>query len=166
MTELTLEDIAKLSRSTVSRVINESPNVSSKVRQRVNDEIRATGFHPNAAARSLVSQRTRIIGLVLSHSVSSFFTDPFFPHLTQGIAYACNDNNLTLSLFLVGTKQDEEKITPRISRRGLLDGILIQSGQSDDFLIDHLTHSSIPSAIIGRRPTPDGRGKFYRNQWI
>jgi LacI family transcriptional regulator len=153
MAELTLEDIAKqagVHRSTVSRVINESPNVSPEVRKRVLKVIQATGYHPNAAARSLASQRSRMIGLVLPRSVSSFFTDPYFPHLTQGIAFGCNNNDLTLSLFLVGNREDEEKITPRISRRGLLDGILIQSGQPDDKLIDHLTKSSVPSVIIGR----------------
>jgi LacI family transcriptional regulator len=157
--ELTLEDIARrvgVSRSTVSRVVNDSPNVRPEVRKRVLETIQETGFHPNAAARSLVSQRTGMIGLVLPRSVSTFFTDPFFPHLTQGIAFACNTYNLTLSLFLVSTQEDEEKITPRISRQGMLDGILIQSGQSDDHLIDHLSKSSIPSAMIGRPFHPDG----------
>lgn len=159
MAELRLEDIAKrvgVSRSTVSRVVNASPNVRPEVRERVLKEIQETGYHPNAAARSLVSQRTGIIGLVLPRSVSSFFTDPFFPHLTRGIALGCNNHNLTLSLFLVDSKDDEEKITPRISRRGMLDGILIQSGQPDDPLIDFLTRSSIPSAIIGRPFHTDG----------
>jgi LacI family transcriptional regulator len=159
MAELRLEDIAKrvgVSRSTVSRVVNESPNVRPDVRKKVLEEIQATGYLPNPAARSLASQRSGIIGLVLTRSVSSFFTDPFFPHLTRGIAYGCNNFNLTLSLFLVGNKEDEEKITPRISRRGMLDGILIQSGQPDDHLIDYLMKSSIPSAILGRPHNPDG----------
>ena len=153
MTELTLEDIAKragVSRSTVSRVVNDSPNVSADVRKRVQKVIQSTGYQPNIAARSLASQRSNMIGLVLPRSVSSFFTDPFFPHLTQGIAFGCNNNDLTLSLFLVGNKEDEEKIYPRISRRGLLDGVLVQSAQSDDKLIEHLIKSSLPTVIIGR----------------
>lgn len=159
MAELTLEDIAKLAgvhRSTVSRVINESPYVSTEVRTRVKKVIQTTGYHPNAAARSLATQHTSVIGLVLPRSVISFFTDPFFPHLTQGIAFGCNNNNLTLSLFLVGNKEDEEKILPRISRHGLLDGILIQSGKPDESLIDRLSRANIPSVIIGRPFNPEG----------
>jgi LacI family transcriptional regulator len=157
--QLTLEDVAKLAgvhRSTVSRVINDSPNVSPEARKKVKKVIQSTGYQPNAAARSLASQRSNMIGLVLPRSVSSFFTDPFFPHLTQGIAFGCNNNNLSLSLFLAGNREDEDKILPRISRRGFLDGILIQAGRPDELLIDHLTKSNIPVVIIGRPFVSDG----------
>jgi LacI family transcriptional regulator len=153
VSNLTLEDIAKkagVSRSTVSRVVNEHPNVRDEVRTRVWEVIRSTGYHPNAAARTLASQRSWMIGMVLPRSVSFFFTDPYYPHLTQGIAQACNQYNYTLSLFIVGSKEDEEKIFPRISRRGLLDGILLQSAQHGDRLIDRLLNSNIPLLIVGR----------------
>lgn len=153
MQELTLEDIGKLagvSRSTVSRVVNDHPNVSDDVRERVLEVIQTTGYHPNVAARTLASQRSWMIGLVLPHSVSAFFADPFFPRLAQGIAQACNQFEYTLGLFLVSSKEDEEKIYPRISRKGLLDGILIQAGQIGDQLIDRLIDTSLPLVVVGR----------------
>lgn len=159
MPNLTLEDIAEqagVSRSTVSRVVNDHPNVREEVRQRVWEIIKRTGYHPNAAARALVSQRAWILGLVVPRSVSSFFTDPYFPHLTRGIAQACNQWNYTLSLFLVATREDEEKIFSRISRRGLLDGIIIQSGQVGDQLIDRLINTNVPVVIAGRPFHPEG----------
>ena len=153
MSDLTLEDIAKragVSRSTVSRVVNNHPNVREVVRKRVLEVIQSTGYHPNVAARALASQRSWMIGLVLPRSVSSFFADPYFPRLAQGIAQACNQFNYTLGLFLVTTAEDEEKIFPRVSRKGLLDGILVQSGQYGDQLIDRLVNSNVPLVNIGR----------------
>ncbi len=152
--ELTLEDIAKqagVSRSTVSRVVNEHPNVKADVRKRVMQVIQNTGYHPNAAARTLASQRSWTIGLVLPHSVSFFFTDPYYPHLTKGIAQACNQHNYTLALFLADAKEDEEKIFPRVSRKGLLDGVLIQSGHhGDQQIIGHLIDTKMPLVVAGR----------------
>jgi LacI family transcriptional regulator len=151
--DLTLEDIARqagVSRSTVSRVLNDQPYVKSDVRERVLKVIQMTGFRPNLAARTLASQRSWMIGLVLPRSVSSFFADPYFPRLTQGIAQACNQHNYTLGLFLVSTPEDEEKIYPRVSRRGFLDGVLVQSGQIGDHLIDRLVDSNLPLVVAGR----------------
>jgi len=154
MPDLTLEDIAKkagVSRSTVSRVVNDHPNVSGDVRQRVLEIIQNTGFRPHAAARTLASQRSWTIGLVLPHSVSFFFTDPYYPHLTKGIAQACNQYDYTLALFLVSAKEDEEKIFPRVSRKGLLDGVLVQSGHhGDQSIIGYLVDANMPLVIIGR----------------
>jgi LacI family transcriptional regulator len=154
VSDLTLEDLAKLagvSRSTVSRVANGQPNVRDDVRKRVLDMIQTTGYHPNAAARTLASQRSWTIGLILPHSVSFFFTDPFYPHLTKGIAHACNQFNYTLALFLVATKEDEEKIFPRVARKGLLDGVLVQSGHhGDQWIIGHLIDAKMPLVVVGR----------------
>jgi LacI family transcriptional regulator len=157
VSDLTLEDIALragVSRSTVSRVVNAHPNVRESVRKRVLEVIQTTGYHPNLAARTLASQRSWMVGLVLPRSVSSFFADPYFPRLTQGIAQACNQYGYTLGLFLIGTKEDEDKIFPRISRKGLLDGLLLQSGQFGDQLIDRLVNTNMPLVIAGRPFNP------------
>jgi LacI family transcriptional regulator len=153
MPNLTLEDIAKkagVSRSTVSRVINHQPNVSEDVRARVWKVIDTTGYQPNVAARSLASQRSSMIGLVLPHSVSSFFVDPYFPNLIQGIAQGCNKYDHTLGLFLVATKEDEEKIFPRVSRSGLLDGVILQAGHHGDPMMGRMMSSNIPLVFVGR----------------
>ncbi|HEX2696925.1 MAG TPA: LacI family DNA-binding transcriptional regulator [Anaerolineales bacterium] len=154
MADLTLEDIAKkagISRSTVSRVVNNDPNVREDVRRRVLDVIEKTGYHPHAAARALASQHSWTLGLVLPQSVSFFFTDPYYPHLTKGIAQGCNQYNYTLALFLVDAKEDEEKIFPRVSRKGLLDGVIVQAGHhGDQQIIGDLIDANMPLVVAGR----------------
>ena len=151
---LTLEDIAQragVSRSTVSRVVNNHPNVSGKVRQRVLSIIQETNYQPHAAARALASQHSWMIGLILPHSVSSFFTDPYYPHLTKGIAQACNQHDYTLALFLAGTKDDEQKIFPRLARKGWLDGVVVQSGHhGEQWIIRRMIDASLPLVVAGR----------------
>ena len=67
------------------------------------------------------------------------------------MAQACNQYDYTLALFLVGTKEDEEKIFPRVSRKSLLDGVLVQSGHhGDQWIIGHLVDANIPLVVIGR----------------
>ncbi|HAF62222.1 MAG TPA: LacI family transcriptional regulator [Anaerolineaceae bacterium] len=162
LNNLTLEDIAEqcgVSRSTVSRVINNHPNVSKKARMLVQEVINQTGYQPHAAARALVSNRSWTVGLILPRSVNSFFTDPYYPSLIQGIAQACSSSDYTFTLFLMREKEDEERIFHRISRRGFLDGILLQSDNIGDSLIDKLILSDIPLTVLGR-PFKSGNISF------
>ena len=153
MANLTLEDVAReagVSRSTVSRVVNDHPNVSDDVRQRVLAVIENIGYHPNVAARMLASQRSWMIGLVLPLSVSLLFTDPYYAILTQGIAQGCNQYDYTMSLFMAGSKDDECKILPKITRKGILDGVIIQAGHRGDVLLERLVNSDMPVVVAGR----------------
>ena len=159
MSNLTLEDIAKkagVSRSTVSRVVNGHKSVSEGTRQRVLAVVNETGYRPNAAARTLASQRSQMIGLVLPHSVSLLFTDPYFPYLIKGITQACNQHGYTLALFLFSMKEEEDQFFNRVPNRGLLDGVLVQSDhKGDQQIVCRLLESQVPQVVIGRPVRPE-----------
>lgn len=154
MTNLTLDDIAQMagvSRSTVSRVVNNHPNVKPEVRQRVLSIIADQNFHPNAAARTLAMQRSATLGLILPQSVSVFFNDPYYPSLLKGIAKACNQYNFTLALFLVSNQEEEENVFSRVGRKGFLDGVMIQSGHhGDQGIISRMITGNTPLIVLGR----------------
>jgi LacI family transcriptional regulator len=153
MMKLTLDEIAKragVSRTTASRVMNNRPHVRPELRERVLRVIEETGFEPNPVARSLAFQRSKVIGLVLPRSTHTLFTDPYFPRLTLGIAQACNQYDYTLSLFLFETEADEERVIPRISRTGLLDGVIIQVGRIGERLIANMLGGNTPVIVAGR----------------
>ena len=153
MDRLTLEEIGRragVSRSTVSRVVNERQNVSPAVRRRVMAVIEETGYQPHAAARSLAGQRTQLLGLVIPHPVQAFFSDPYFPRLIQGMAQSCNANGYTLSLFMYHSRADEEMLYPRVLSRGLVDGIIVASSVAYDPLLPLLLESDLPFVLVGR----------------
>lgn len=154
MSSLTLEHVAELagvSRSTVSRVVNNQSGVREDVRQRVWQIIDETGYRPNLVARALASNRSGIICLVVPHAFSRLFTDPYFPRLTQGITLGCNTNDLSLTLFLFHNEEEEARLTRRIANASLFDGVIMASSQFDDPLIPHLIENEVPLVMIGRQ---------------
>lgn len=155
---LKLEDIGRMagvSRATVSRVVNGEQNVRPEVRERVEDVIRQTGYTPNAAARSLVSKRTGVIGLVIPSRVHSLFEDPYFAQLIQGITLASNRAGTTLSLFLFQSEAEERELYPRVVESGFLDGIIITATRMGDPLLARVTSRGIPLVMIGRPDIDD-----------
>ena len=150
---LKLEDIGRMagvSRSTVSRVVNGEPSVRPEVRERVEAVIRETGYTPNAAARSLVSNRTGVIGLVIPSRVHSLFEDPYFARLIQGITFGSNRAGVTLSLFLAQDEDEERDLYPRVVESGFIDGVIITATRMGDPLVERIASSEISLVMVGR----------------
>jgi len=151
--KLTLEEIARLagvSRSTVSRVVNNHASVRTAVRERVQQVIRETSYHPDPAARSLAGRRSGIIGLVVPRAIQFLFTDPYYPRLMQGITQSCNNNDYILSLFLFHTEDDEQKIATRVLRNQLVDGVIVSALPIDHPLVEQLLIHQLPFVMVGR----------------
>ncbi len=149
----TLEQVAKLagvSRSTVSRVINDQPNVRPETRERVWQAVRESGYRPHAVARSLVTNRTQIIGMVIPESVRTLFTDPFFPLFLRGATEACNAHQYQMMLSLFTSHSDHQELYQRVVRNGYLDGVIVASASTDDPLIPNLLRDRVPLVSVGR----------------
>jgi LacI family transcriptional regulator len=131
-------------------VVNEQPGVRDAVRRRVWKVVEETGYRPNLAARALASNRSGIVGLVIPLASTTLFTDPYFPQLTKGVTLACNDHDLSLTLFLSHSKEEEARLSRRIANASLFDGVIVASYQYDDPLIPHLIKNSVPLVLVGR----------------
>jgi LacI family transcriptional regulator len=80
---MTLHDVArkaKVSIKTASRVVNEEPNVADATRQRVQAAIKALGYRPNSLARSMRTNRSDTLGLIVPS-----IRNPFYPAIARGI---------------------------------------------------------------------------------
>jgi LacI family transcriptional regulator len=152
---LTLEDIARMagaSRSTVSRVLNDDPNVKESTRQKIWEIVHSVNFQPNVAARGLAAGRIQVLGLVIPMAVTSVFADPYFPLLIQWISSACNQRNYSMMLWLVEPVY-ELRVAHEILYGGLTGGVIIASNVLDDPIVMALIESQkMPFIMIGRHP--------------
>jgi LacI family transcriptional regulator len=155
MHDLTLEDIARMagvSPSTVSRVLNNLVGTRSKAREQVLKVLAETGFQPNAAARSLASQRSQVIGLLIPAPASTILHNPAVLQLAEVVTQACHERNYLRSLFLLGSDTDEQQILPKITRKGFVDGLIVRGAddRASDPLLHRLSDSGMPFVSFGR----------------
>lgn len=126
---MTIKDIAKacgVSISTVSRVLNNRPDVSEENRRRVLAVIESSNYIPNNSARDLVKTKSDAIGLVV-RGVSN----PFFTHIIHAIEEAINERGFTMVMQQIGTSDDEIKVGAMMERDKRLRGIIFLGGRSD-----------------------------------
>ena len=152
---LTIEEIADLaavSRSTVSRVLNNHPSVRPAVRARVQRVIAEQRYSPRAAARSLASRRTNVVGLLIPRSAATIFADPFFPYVIQGITETCSKRGYFLMLSMV-TAEREQDFYERVLRGRHVDGLIMLSSDIDDPILPLLIRDNeTPLVLVGRHP--------------
>lgn len=120
---VTIKDIAKLANvsiTTVSRVINEkSEGIGEATRQRVLDIIKELDYRPNSIARSMVTKKTKTIGLIIPD-----IRNPFFPELVRGVEDLASQSEY--SIFLCNTDGDITRETEyiRLMKEKNVDGII------------------------------------------
>lgn len=148
----TLEDVAAVagvSRSTASRAINGEAKVSPQARAAVADAVMLLGFTPNQAARTLVTQRTNAVALVIPEPDERIVADPFFGAAIQGLSHALAESDLQLVLLMAKMGGSPDR-TVRYLRSGHVDGAVIASHHQADDLERTLVDSRLPSVSIGR----------------
>lgn len=156
---LTLELIGKLanvSRSTVSRVLNDHPDVRPEVRTRVEAVIEETGYLPNRAARALVSSRTDLIGLVMPTDVDELFGDPYYSALVHGIQEGCSDGGSIFSIFPIYEKRGETATLATLTGRGFVDGVIVTAGPGSERLVAAFRDRHVKMVVVGHPADDEG----------
>lgn len=129
MAQTTMRDVAeyaKVSLSTVSRVLNNHASVDDELRERVMRAVRALGYQPNLAARRLRSNTSHVIGLIISD-----IENPFFTSVVRGVedmAYADQRN-----VILCNTDEDpaKEQIYLEVMQAERVAGLIITPTHGD-----------------------------------
>lgn len=138
---------ARVSTSTVSRTINSPALVDAETAQRVWKAIKELEYYPNTQARSLVSGRSRIIGLIVSD-----ITNPFFPELVKGFEDVAAQHGY--DILVSSTNYDSARMAVCVRRmlERKVDGVAIMTSEMDDHLIEQLAHGKVPMVFLDTGP--------------
>lgn len=136
-TKATILDVARqagVSRTTVSRVLNEPDRVSQGTLKRVQDATEALRYSPNSVARGLRSGRTGVIALLVGD-----VAQPFHGRLAQSVATAAEEVGLGVMLYDLGHSAARlETVLGKLPRQGV-DGVIIAT--ADDISTDSISDS-------------------------
>ena len=138
----TVAALAKVSIATVSRTINGSPAVSDRLMKRVWQAIEQLNYFPNTHARSLVSGRSRILGIIVEN-----ITNPFFPELIQNFEEVAVAHGYEI---LVSSSNSDPAILTNCVRRMLerkVEGVAVMTFGEEEPVLDQLTHRDIPMVL-------------------
>jgi DNA-binding LacI/PurR family transcriptional regulator len=138
----TVAALAKVSIATVSRTINGSPAVSDRLMKRVWQAIEQLNYFPNTHARSLVSGRSRILGIIVEN-----ITNPFFPELIQNFEEIAVAHGYEI---LVSSSNSDPAVLTNCVRRMLerkVEGVAVMTFGEEEPVLDQLTHRDIPMVL-------------------
>ena len=142
---------AGVSRTTVSFVLNEveGAQISEETRQRVLLAARELGYVPDAAARSLVSGRTHILGLVICQPADHIIIDAYIHQVIYGLSEAGRERGFRLLIeWVEDVSQPDAYI--HLVRAKRIDGILLSGPRSDDNQLPALIADRFPIVLLGR----------------
>ena len=126
---MTIKDIARMSGvsiTTVSRVLNNRPDVSDESRRRVLDVIESTNYIPNNSARDLVKTKSDAIGLVVRGISNPFYTD-----IIHAVEAGITANGYTMVMQQISSCDDELKQAAIMEREKRLLGLVLLGGRFD-----------------------------------
>lgn len=126
---MTIKDVARecgVSVSTVSRVLNNRPDVSEAVRSRVLAVVEAGGYIPNNSARDLVRSRSDAIGVIVRGTGNLFFAD-----MIKTISREIERRGYTMVLHFIDSDADEVKAGAILEREKKLRGLIFLGGRFD-----------------------------------
>lgn len=126
---MTIKDIAKacgVSVSTVSRVLNNHPDVSRSVREKVSSTVERLGYIPNNSARDLVRTRSDNIGVIVRGQDNLFFSA-----MVKTISREIESRGYTMVLHFIGSDDDEVMAGAILEREKKLRGLIFLGGRFD-----------------------------------
>ncbi|WP_405766718.1 LacI family DNA-binding transcriptional regulator [Streptomyces sp. NBC_01538] len=144
----TMTDVARhagVSVATVSHVLNGTRVVRPATRQSVLDAIETLGYSPNTLARSLVTARTRSIGLAVSA-----ISNPYFTEILQGVEACALEHGYSLLLADPHDDPEHERKVVQLLHERRVDGMIVAPSADPGALVAYLTRHELPTVFLDR----------------
>jgi len=158
---VTVKDIARkagVSHSTVSRALHGNPLISEDTKQRIQQMAIELGYLPSAAARTLKTNRSHVLGVVLSN-----IDDPFFSEILQGIEEIIQSSGY--SLFIAAAHRDpgreREIVQAMVEHR--VDGVIICSTSFSEERSRQFLQFGVPIVVVNNQAVEDFRYSIYHD---
>ncbi len=158
---ITIKDIARqagVAHTTVSRALRGSPLVAAETSERIRQIAAESGYRPSAAARSLKTNRSQVLGVVVSS-----LDDPFFSEILQGIESVTQEHGY--SLFAAASQHDpqrEQKIVQAMLEHRA-DGVIICSTPFSAEQAHHLLEYGRPIVVVNNQAAEEYRYSIYHD---
>lgn len=154
----TIKDVAimaNVSPSTVSRVIKGNTRISKETTQKVHDCMRALNYVPNQMARSLVTKRSKTIGIIQKSGGDSIKQNPFLLDVLTGI-HRYSDNHAYLTIVTTSTTEQELMIeVQRLIQSQYIEGFILLYSRKNDVIEQLLIDKQCPYVIVGKPLTSE-----------
>lgn len=155
--KVTISDIAKaanVAKSTVSKVLNDSPKISHETKQRVRDIMKQMNYTPSSIATGLAKQSSYNIGLLIDMSKESEFLNQFFYNIIGGIESVIASLKYELTLSNVQHSHPDGHFLNRLVRSKRVDGIIANNSVLTEALSAELDQLQFPYISIGELAGP------------
>lgn len=149
----TLKDVAQhagVSVKTVSNVVNDHPNISPKMRSRVQESLDALGYRPNLAARQLKHGRGGFIALAVPQLDS-----PYFSELASQLFLEATRRGYILLMDITGADKDLERLAMSGMSGQMVDGVILSPLGLTAAEIES-RNDTVPLVLLGERAVPLG----------
>ncbi|MET9453683.1 LacI family DNA-binding transcriptional regulator [Streptomyces canus] len=144
----TMADVARsagVSVATVSHVLNGTRPVLPHTRQAVLDAVDELGYTPNTLARSLVTSRTRSIGLAVSA-----ISNPYFTEILQGVEAGALEHGYSLLIADPHDDPDHECKVVQLLHERRVDGMIVAPSADPRELVSYLGRHRVPTVFLDR----------------
>jgi len=144
-----IKDVAKeagVSIATVSRVLNDIDVVNEDTKKKVLDAIKKLGYRPNIVARSLKTQKTKTIGILLPD-----ISNQFYPEIVRGAEDVSNIYDYNIILCNSDWDIEKEKEYLRVLKEKMVDGVIYMSSSLNEEIMDLINELDLKTILVETR---------------